>query len=327
MLEGGGAGLVVDMILIPCCMRKVPGGSRSDAKSHLADLLGIESWRRLCDSRGELAEILGLGLSCDLDRTDALPKFDLLPAYRRYDGNLYRNARLSEADVSGDRRLFIVSALYGLLDARDPIRNYNVQMSDTLPGRITIKRWWRDKGLAEIVADTVERAGAKGLHELLSGNYRDALRGLSNLIPKTCAYIPYDYPGLGTGSDYHRGNDVRRLLGDGGQDGDKLEKRTVADTRRVATGSRKMNKYEPLTQYLESLPREKTRISMSFKEIERIIGAKLPKSAYTYRPWWGNQRDSNNRPQARAWLSAGFSVGRVQQSLSSGSVEFHRMAI
>lgn len=84
-------------------------------------------------------------------------------------------------------------------------------------------------------------------------------------------------------------------------------------------------KYEPLQDYLSNLSQEKSNVSISFKQIEEILGAPLPRSAYTYRAWWGNQQDSKNRPQAHAWLSAGFSVASVQQRPQGGVVEFHRI--
>jgi hypothetical protein len=84
------------------------------------------------------------------------------------------------------------------------------------------------------------------------------------------------------------------------------------------------SKYEPLEDYLQNQRLTSSRVSLSFKEIENIIGAALPKSAYTYREWWSNQRDYKNRPQAKAWLSAGFEVESVNQDLKSGSVEFVR---
>ena len=83
-------------------------------------------------------------------------------------------------------------------------------------------------------------------------------------------------------------------------------------------------KYEPLQDYLQNLPSNKTSIRMSFADIEDIIGASLPRSAHLHRPWWANQRDSKGRPQAHAWLSAGFKVTNVQQTSKRGSVEFHR---
>jgi hypothetical protein len=84
-------------------------------------------------------------------------------------------------------------------------------------------------------------------------------------------------------------------------------------------------KYEPLEIFLKNQSRSTFEVSLSFKQIEAIISNKLPISAYQYRAWWGNQRDTSNRPQAKSWLDAGFEVETVTQSTNSGSVVFRRM--
>jgi len=83
-------------------------------------------------------------------------------------------------------------------------------------------------------------------------------------------------------------------------------------------------KYEPLELFLRATPRSNDRVSISFAEIIALLGTTLPESAYSHRPWWGNQHDSKSRPQAHAWLSAGFKVESVNQSRSVGSVTFVR---
>ena len=62
-----------------------------------------------------------------------------------------------------------------------------------------------------------------------------------------------------------------------------------------------MTKYEPLADYLRSCRGEAC--SLTFVEIERIIGCPLPASARARRSWWGNDR---THTQARAWMRAGF---------------------
>lgn len=63
-------------------------------------------------------------------------------------------------------------------------------------------------------------------------------------------------------------------------------------------------------------------LTLSFEEIEAIIGAPLPPSAYNHREWWSNQSDISNRPQAKSWIEAGFKVDAVQQHARSGTVRF-----
>ncbi len=85
-------------------------------------------------------------------------------------------------------------------------------------------------------------------------------------------------------------------------------------------------KYEPLEIYLGSQSRTIQEVSLSFKEIEGIISNTLPRSAYEYRAWWGNQRETSSRPQAKSWLKAGFEVDSVSQNKTSGSVIFRRVS-
>lgn len=212
MHEKGRSGIVTELILIPCCLRKRRGGQPVSANAVLASILDQETWLRLCSARVALAKILELEFGGDLEGMGHSPAPPLMPAYRRYDGNLYRSARLNGGGLGGARRLFIVSALYGVLEAKDPIRYYNLQMKDTLPGRVTVKRWWREQGLLDVILNAVNNSGTTQLHDLLSGHCRDALRGLEGTLPRKCAYHPYHYPGLGTGSDFHRGMDLKKLL-------------------------------------------------------------------------------------------------------------------
>lgn len=68
-------------------------------------------------------------------------------------------------------------------------------------------------------------------------------------------------------------------------------------------------KYFPLYEYLSK--QQERHVVLTFKEIEEILQAKLPKSAYKYQAWWGNTR-SGTYVQAAAWLEAGFRVDIVQ---------------
>jgi len=68
-----------------------------------------------------------------------------------------------------------------------------------------------------------------------------------------------------------------------------------------------MSKYDALGDYLKRQGRD--RVPMTFAEIEKIIGAKLPPSAREHRPWWGN--NDANHVNAKAWLDAGFESEQV----------------
>jgi len=68
-----------------------------------------------------------------------------------------------------------------------------------------------------------------------------------------------------------------------------------------------MSKYDALGTYLKQQRRDL--VPMTFSEIEKITGAKLPASAHKHRPWWSNNPD--NSVMTKVWLEAGFSSEQV----------------
>lgn len=50
-------------------------------------------------------------------------------------------------------------------------------------------------------------------------------------------------------------------------------------------------------------------IPITFKEIETVIGSRLPPSARKFRPWWSN--NPSNSVITHAWLAAGYKSARV----------------
>ena len=67
------------------------------------------------------------------------------------------------------------------------------------------------------------------------------------------------------------------------------------------------NKYIPLLDYLQRAPQDE--ITLTFNEIETVIGDTLPPSARTRRGWWANR--SQGSPQAAAWIGAGYHAENV----------------
>lgn len=68
-------------------------------------------------------------------------------------------------------------------------------------------------------------------------------------------------------------------------------------------------KYAPLYRYLVQLRSHEWRTS--FKEIEKILGFRLPDSARIYRPWWANQGERGGHSHALAWEMAGWKTSQV----------------
>ena len=68
------------------------------------------------------------------------------------------------------------------------------------------------------------------------------------------------------------------------------------------------SKYDGLGQYLSGSQEQVE--TLSYDEIEQILGDKLPQSAYKLRQWWENTNERHS--QANSWLNAGWKVSSVE---------------
>ena len=84
-----------------------------------------------------------------------------------------------------------------------------------------------------------------------------------------------------------------------------------------------MSKYAPLTLHLNRTSSDQ--VTMSFSELQRILGFSLPNSAKLYYAWWDNDAGSGHT-QAKAWLEAGFQTANVNLKASPPRVDFVRKA-
>ena len=71
-----------------------------------------------------------------------------------------------------------------------------------------------------------------------------------------------------------------------------------------------MGKYEPLGAFLRE--QRTPEVLLTFSEIEKITGAKLPPKAQYHRAWWSN--NSSNNVMTKVWLEAGYESTRVDMS-------------
>jgi hypothetical protein len=71
-----------------------------------------------------------------------------------------------------------------------------------------------------------------------------------------------------------------------------------------------MGKYEPLGTFLRN--QRVQEVPLTFNEIEKITGAKLPPKAQHHRAWWSN--NSSNNVMTKVWLEAGYESTRVDMS-------------
>lgn len=61
-------------------------------------------------------------------------------------------------------------------------------------------------------------------------------------------------------------------------------------------------------------------VPATFKQIEAVLGFKLPDTARSKSQWWGNETGDTRHVQCRAWLNAGFETRNL--NLATECVEF-----
>ena len=83
-----------------------------------------------------------------------------------------------------------------------------------------------------------------------------------------------------------------------------------------------MGKYDPLRDYLGSLPNTTQLATLRFSEIDAIVGG-LPPSARRIRQWWAN----DSKVEARAWRAAGWHVSIGGVDFNAETVTFARGAV
>jgi len=181
-----------------------------DAGPGVSDTLSASDLVRLVALRTKVASAAKLELGPDIDPATK-DKVDLMPAYLRYDGNMYRHIpREAWESRTAGVEVAIVSALYGLVLSREPIRAYGFSMAENLPGLGPLHGWWRENGLPAILASLVKAAKPERVVDLLSLEYRKAVDGYRDSI--TVPVEAIDFPGLGRASQPRRGEAVAEIL-------------------------------------------------------------------------------------------------------------------
>jgi len=88
---------------------------------------------------------------------------------------------------------------------------------------------------------------------------------------------------------------------------------------KISYEERGVGKYEPLEKFLKGQRAKRWRVA--FREIEALLGFKLPQSAFKYPAWWSN--DETGHSHAKAWLDAGWRTEEVD--LAARKLTFARV--
>lgn len=198
-------------------------------------------------------------------------------------------------------RWFILSALYGLVHPDEVLEPYDQELTSASP---RARRAWSDRVLQQLQ----EALGdLQGLHfEIHAGSpYRD--HGLVEGLASRGATVSIPAAGLSLGQQL-------ALYGGGHRDPRNREmdppsiRPTHArpmPTARQGAMSGPGCKYAPLSAALAS---SSSPLTVTFADVEYILGVPMPSSARRHRPWWAND---TSHTQAISWLSEGWQVQAV----------------
>lgn len=205
------------VVLVACSQRKRLGGSSWSAPlvPGLLDQLPSAEHESVLVTRSSLAGFCGIARGPDVGGKDIDGRY--LPADTRYDGRLYGRIDHLLWPLSGDQRVIIVSALYGLLFTWEPIQHYDLTMKSSLQRKLVGRRW-REVGLGRIVARWCAANAVVGVIDLLSQPYRYALHDLKDLHAVGAERLAFEYPGRYQAGNLDRGDDLQTLL----QIGDRI---------------------------------------------------------------------------------------------------------
>jgi len=196
--------VVQTVVLIPESTRKVRGGDEKlSPVDVVADALPAPSRLKLLSLRGEVAK---------KSPRDSIELGKLLPAYQRYDGNMYREIQRDawERRAPGVEVL-IVSGLFGLVASRDTIPHYDHSMAEPMAPFGKLNRWWHAAGLPELLRAYFEAVRPKAAVDLLSLEYREAVAGFGEGLRGISVKV-IDFPGMGRASQPRRGEAVAEIL-------------------------------------------------------------------------------------------------------------------
>lgn len=187
------------VVLIPESTRKDRGGdARLAAVDAISDALPPEEREDLAALRGDLMAGVSPG-----------PK---LPAYLRFRGNMYRHIpRDAWEERAPGVEVVIVSGLYGLLASRDTTLDYEHSMAEAMPPHGKLNRWWRERGLPQILRAYLRAVQPETVVDLLSLEYREAVAGYADGLTGV-AVKAIDFPGMGRASQPRRGERIADIL-------------------------------------------------------------------------------------------------------------------
>ncbi len=210
------------LFLIPCCTTKAPGGSDLPwpGPHSILHRLGSKEAKALKELRRGLAKALQWDRSTkvvageDLGFHGKTPP--LLPAHQRFRGLLYREVPAElwgRVAAAPNIEVLVVSSLYGLLDLREPVRDYDVHMDGPVGDDGLVRDWWSRGGLPAILGDYIATGGFIKVQNYLSGNYDAAAGHIEKIVPEGVEHVRPRVKAPPMQANRYRGRELVKVLG------------------------------------------------------------------------------------------------------------------
>jgi hypothetical protein len=136
------------LLVIPCSKRKAKDGAACERVASLADRLPPALAAELQEARRNVAQKI------------LIDEVALMPAWRRYDGSLYRMAHYALGDLLAEgMHIIILSGGYGALLAEEPIGEYNMALKPS---------WWPNRLLPRVLLAYAKSHGVSSVRAFAS---------------------------------------------------------------------------------------------------------------------------------------------------------------
>lgn len=214
------------LVLIPCCKGKDVDQINGEGDPPLAGLKPLRNQLLSCVRQTPLLAKKPENQMGIFDKNAPMTQ-----AVKLYTGNFYQVAREPLFKVFSREfpsvRVLIVSSFYGLVRLREFIKEYELQMGDTLHNGTKVYRFWQQRQLSRMLRDYVIQNGITYVWSLLPDSmphfpYHRVFKQFWKEARNTeirCFHLKI--PGAGSGTGYKRaewlvevqGNNFNQLVG------------------------------------------------------------------------------------------------------------------
>lgn len=204
------------LVLIPCCKQK----KVAPFLGQLRQIPGIQQLRT--QLLQQIQQTPALANKPKNLRGILNPKAPLTQSINLYVGNFYKVAKDSLQNIMTGRypsiNVLIVSAFYGLAKLDEGLKEYELQMGDTLYNGMKVYQFWQQKNLWQILQNYISQNNIAYVWSLLPDSmpsfpYHRVFNNLWRVLRNTqvqCFHL--QVPGAGTGTGHRRAQWLVQIL-------------------------------------------------------------------------------------------------------------------